>query len=459
MQLTPNDPAARTDLARIHNRLGILHSAAKKGDAALRSFEKARDLLQALRGEAPDDLTVEGELAVTHNCLGNLHSRLGRHEKARIHYRACIDLNRDLCRRSSDRQYPYALALSLGNLAGLVASEAGRRDEAWSYSDEANKLLRQIVRDEPHVPRYRQELGRNLLNSGIRLNGEKNHEKAIKSLSEGREVLTRLVEMQPRIPWYQRDLVRLLKELGSTYRRAGEGLRDESVLAREQFAKALEAFQEAGRVQKELAVKDPQSAETQYRLAGCSFNIGIVQAKLERKNESIQAYQDARDLLRRLIGANPDNLDYRNLLGLTLNNLGHELWLTKHPDDALTSLREGVEHNRLVFSRSPRSLYYRRVLNTNYVFQADLFRGTGRRDELMAALLEQRALWADNAAELFTIACELARAKADTEAMRTLEQAVRQGFRDVRRVETEAALAELRPRPEFHKLLQEMKAK
>jgi tetratricopeptide (TPR) repeat protein len=453
LQVRPGDTAARTDLARVHNRLGMLHAAAGRSDEALRSYHQARDLLQALRDEAPEDRDTVGEMAVTCNNLGNLHGKRGQRDEAAAQYRACIDLNRDLCRHSSDQQYPYALAMSLGNLAGLLAG-MGRREETWKCSDEANQLLRQVMALEPGVPRYRRELGRNLLNSGIRLAGENRDEKAIAVLREGREVLTRLVEMQPRVPWYQSDLARLLSELGSAQRRVAERRGDKA-----QFTPALEAFEEAGKLQKGLAATNPRPAEPVYRLAGSRFNVAIVLAKLGQRDEAIRAYQEARDLLRPLVQANPAQRDYRNLLGLTLNNLGHELWLSKRPDAALPALREGAEHNRIVFNQAPQSMYYRRVLNTSHVFQAELYRGTGRREEWIAALREQRALWDDNATELFAIACNLARAQADDEALRTLEEATGKGFHDLKRLETETALSELRSRPEFRALVQQLKAR
>jgi serine/threonine protein kinase len=447
LQRKPEDAGARLWLARIDNRLGTLHKNARRTTDAQKAYRAAHDLLADLHRAAPDDLDVEAELAVSCNNLGNLYHGMSRLEDARTSYRECVDLNRDLCRRSTDAQFPYALAVALGNLA-VLSSDLRHRDEAWRYSDEANRLLRGL---DLTVPRYRQELGHNLFNRGALLGDEKRYAEAVQALKEGREVLTRLVEMQPRITAYQNDLARLLRQLGHTYRALGD--KDKT-----QFAPALEAYQAAHKIYQELAVREPRSSDWRYAAAGCFFDAGIIHGTLERRKEAIQAYQTARDELRRLVQAEPDKLDYLRLLGLTLNNLGRQQWLSQRPDEALASLREGLKHNRLSLQRTPENLHSRRVFYTSYVFLTDVYRGTSRRDELIAVLRERRAVWPDSPADLFATACELAQVRDDDEAMRTLEWAIRKGFKDRRRLESEPALIPLRQRGDFSKLMPERKA-
>jgi tetratricopeptide (TPR) repeat protein len=305
------------------------------------------------------------------------------------------------------------------------------------------------VAAEPNIPRYWQQLGRYLFNSGCKQYDEKRYEDALKSLREGREVLNRLVEMQPRIPWYQEDRARLLRQLGYAYRALGPS----------RFAEAVEAFKATANVNKQLSAWNPRAAEPVHRRAQCLFDRAVLLAKLNRKDDMLRSYQDVRDLCRRLVKSLPDHLDYHNLHGLALNNLGHELHLLKRHEEALAALREALPSNRLTLSRKPKNDYYRRVLNTTFVFLGDVYRDTDRREEWAKLLRERRDLWPDNAGELVVIACDLARAKADEEAVRTLEQAVGKGFKDVSRLEMDSALTTLRQRPDFRKLLQELNAK
>jgi tetratricopeptide (TPR) repeat protein len=451
LQIRPDDTAVHTDLARIHNRIGVLHEKSGRSDAALASCTRAYELLAALRRGAPEDVAIFGELAVSCNNLGRQHYHRSQFDAARARYRECIDLNRDLIHRSSDLQYSYALAVTLDNYA-LLLSGQGQREEAWRCFDEANQLLRRIVAAEPHVPRYRQQLGRNLHNRGNKQRGEKRFADAVTSLKEGCDVLTRLVEMQPRIRWYQEDLARSLHLLGHAY--ADLGASD-----KEQLVPAIEAYRLAGETYRQLAKTDPRSADPVYQRACCLFDGAVLLAKRKQTDEMLRAYREARDLDRRLVQAGPDHLDYRKALGMTLNNLGHELWLQKQTDEALAALREALEHNRFALERTRNRSFHRRVLNTTYLFLGEVYRGTGRHDEWAALLRERRALWPDNAGELAVIACDLARAQADDEAVRTLEQAAGQGFRDAARLEHEPALTGLRQRPDFRKLLQEMKEK
>jgi tetratricopeptide (TPR) repeat protein/tRNA A-37 threonylcarbamoyl transferase component Bud32 len=452
-QLHPDDVKARLWLGRIHDRIGLRLRDANRSDEALEAYRTAYDLLHALRREAPEDGNVEGELSVATNNLGSLYLRLGRRDEALASYRECVEINRDLCRRSQDLQYPYALAISLGNLSAVLY-DLGQRPEAWKHSEEANQLLREVIRKDPKAPRYHQALGQNLHNRGIRLCKEKRPSEAIGPLTEGREVLTRLVEIQPRAWWYQIDLALLLRQLGNAYRDFGDSLGN-TPAAHEPYDKAGEAYQAAAQVNKELTTRQSNPAEARFRLAGCFFDVGLTQSKRGRKEEAIRAYRQVGEECRRLIQKNPDHLDYHSLLGLSLNNLGRELWRLKRYPESLQSLREALEHTRLLYARAPRREYYRIQLNTTLVFLGAVYRDTGRRKEWADVLRERRAMWPDNNGELLGIACDLAWAKADDEAMQTLELMVSKGFKDFAQLEKEPALTSVRQRPDYLKLVQQ----
>jgi serine/threonine-protein kinase len=453
LQLRPDDRAARFGLARILNRLGLLDKLAGHPEDALKLFLQAHELLRAARDEAPDDTNLSGELGVACNNLGNLYAGLGRLDDARASYDECIDINRDLSRRFSDSQYTLGLAVGLENSARLLYRQ-GRRDKAWTYYDESAKLSRRLVDVEPSSPRYRQQLGRNLYNRGNTLCGEKRFKEAIPLLTEGRDVLERLVEMQPRIWWYQKDLVLVIHQLGRAHR--GQARTEKE--PKEERTQAVVAFQSAAKLYKELAVRDPNS-DAANQAGWCLFDAGVLQVEMKQKNDALKSYLEARDQGRKLVKTAPDNLEHRKLLGMTLNNLGRQSWALKRNDDARAALREALEHTRLAFARSRQNSFYRRVLNTTYIFLGDVYRDTGRREEWAALLLERRRLWDDNARELYVIACDLARAGSDEEAMRTLEQAVRKGFSDLLLLEKDPSLEKLRSRPEFPKLMQELKAR
>jgi tetratricopeptide (TPR) repeat protein len=400
LELKPDDRDIRLELARVLNRLGVLDKRAHRNEDALKSYRQAHDLLVALRDEAPENIEICGELGVVCNNQGNLYYDLRKFEEASVSYLECVDINRDLSRRTTDLQYTYGLAVSLQNYA-LLRYRVGQREEAWRHFAEVDKLSRQVVAAKPNIPRYWQQLGRYLYNSGCKQFDEKRYPEALKSLREGRDVLNRLVEMQPRIPRYQEDRARLLHQLGHAYRALGSS----------RFAEAVEAYEAAANGSKAWSALEPRSADAMYHRAQCLFDSAVLLAKLDRKDDMLHSYREARDLGRRLVKSLPDRLDYRNLLGMTLNNL------------------------------------------------AELHRNAGRREEQIAALREQRTLQEKNPSELVVIAGELARAGADDEAVQTLQQAVRNGFSNLSRLEKNQALTSLRQRPDFRKLLQELKAK
>jgi tetratricopeptide (TPR) repeat protein len=454
-QLHPDDTKAGLWLGRIHDRIGVRLRDANRLDDALREYRTAYDLLQELRREAPDDGNIEGELSVATNNLGSLYLRLGRRDEAVTSYRECVEINRDLCRRSQDLQFPYALAISLGNLSAVLY-DRGQHQEAWKHSDEANQLLREVIRKDSKVPRYYQALGQNLHNRGNRLCREKRPRDAIAPLTEGREILMRLVEMQPRAWWYQIDLALLLRQLGHAHRDYGDSL-GKTQAANAPYDKAVEAYQAAWQVNKDLTTRQPNPVEAQFRMAGCSFDIALTYSKNDKKDDAIRAYGRVREECRQLIQQKPDRLDYHSLLSVSLNNLGRVFWQLKRYSESEKTLREALEHTRLLYAREPQRRYYRVQLNSTLVYLGGVYRDTGRPKEWTAVLLERRPMWPDNLGELLGIACDLGWAKADDEAMRTLEQMVQKGFKDFARLEKEPALTNVRQRPDFVKLVPQSK--
>jgi tetratricopeptide (TPR) repeat protein len=456
LQIEPGDRDVRLILARTYNRLGMLDrkNGRENDNDALQSYRKAHELLAVLRREEPEDLNAEGEQSVACNNLGALYADLGRLDEAAVSYRECIDLNRALARRSTDWQYPYALAISLQNY-GLLVFRKGRRDEAWDCFRESEKLSRRVAAERPNVPRYQQQLGHILLNRGCKECDEKRFDDAIKTLTEGREVLTGLIKMQPGSWWFKKDLARLLNQLARAHRDLGKTNTKNTSTHRDE---AIQAFQAAGKLYKELFTHDPGATDFLHRRASCAFEAGLLLGEQGKTAEAIRSYQETRDIGRQLVKSFPDSLKYQNQLGLALNNLGRKLWRLERHDEALTALREALTPNRLAFDRSSRRSYHRGVLNNTYLFLSDVYRDTGRHKEWAAMLLQRRELWPDNNSELFVIACELAQAKDDDEAMRTLEQAIRKGFKDFPRLEKEAALTSLRQRPDFAKLFPRSKA-
>lgn len=135
-------------------------------------------------------------------------------------------------------------------------------------------------------------------------------------------------------------------------------------------------------------------------------------------------------------------------------------------EKALAAIRESVEQHRVAVQRAPKVPHYRRFFANACALHMQLALDTGHLDEAMAAALERQQLWAGNAAELYAVAADLARAAktwpttgpsakdhpADL-ALAALRDSVAAGFRDAARLRTDAAFAALRERADFMELV------
>jgi hypothetical protein len=111
---------------------------------------------------------------------------------------------------------------------------------------------------------------------------------------------------------------------------------------------------------------------------------------------------------------------------------------------------------------------YRAFLGEAWTGLAEVFRDTCRPDDAAFAARQRAALWPDDPDELCTLAGELAlcaplagRPSAGQpdyagEALEALGQAIRGGFRDAARLQTDPAFGPLRGRDEFRLLLMDL---
>ncbi len=84
---------------------------------------------------------------------------------------------------------------------------------------------------------------------------------------------------------------------------------------KELLEKALEFYKEA-------RYRKPNDDSIDEDYADNQFRIAVILDKIGKKEEAIKAYQDARDIFKKLLHDFPEDRDYQVNLGRTLNNLG-----------------------------------------------------------------------------------------------------------------------------------------
>jgi tetratricopeptide (TPR) repeat protein/tRNA A-37 threonylcarbamoyl transferase component Bud32 len=455
----PDDRRVRANLARTLARIGVLQVETAQTEEGLHSYQEARGLLEeSLREQAED--AVQADLAGLLTNLGNVCTALNRFDEAGDCFKREIGLLEDLIRRRPDTaEYRCNLGLALNNL-GLWHAGQEQPKKAIAVLEQGRNVLRPLVKDHPDQPRYRDELARVLLNLAGQQNGARRRSEALNNLDEARWLLKPLIHDYPFLRQYQHRLAIVERQCGHVYRDSGR------------LEEARAAYEEALRLGEKLVEAQPGISAFRAGLASCCFDLAILNQRQKRPDEMFRCYEFARKHWQALVKANSANAGYRNSLGLTLNNLGHELWLAGKADQALPVLEQARYHNIKAMAAAPKVRFYRLVLSNSYRYLAELHRSWGRLPEAVAAAQDWRKLWENDGNQLFLVACDLAQSAAANnltlssgqsddyarQALDTLRQAVHKGFQDRQRLQNEAAFAGLRQRPEFQALLRQMKA-
>jgi serine/threonine-protein kinase len=240
-----------------------------------------------------------------------------------------------------------------------------------------------------------------------------------------------------------------------------------------QTAQAFRTYQDSAAVWKRLTEKLPQVQGFQAALGACYHNLGTISADTNQPAEAIRFYRQALQIRERLVRENPTSGKRHSEYGGTWYRLGTVLEKEKNLQAALEAYQNAIAEQRLVSVPTGMADGPRACLSDRYGALARVQRKMGRPAEAVATALERRKLWPHNPKELYRVACELARAiplaadgpsqvstadRADRkaiadQAMTVLQQAIREGFTDLSKLQKDPDLDPLRSRDDFKSLL------
>jgi serine/threonine protein kinase/tetratricopeptide (TPR) repeat protein len=201
------------------------------------SARRARDLLEPLATDFPDEPKYAYELGRAYLLLAFTHTDAGEN------YRRSVLLLEDLVRRfPGEPDYRYALARSLANSTNAIAPPDRRLDEAQAVCRRALALLEELTRDFGPKPDYLRmsalasaNLAEGLLTAGSLLEAENYYREAIAAYEK-------LVPDASGVPEYRHDLMPFSwHNLGNCYRELGITLARAKKVeeAKTAFARAL----------------------------------------------------------------------------------------------------------------------------------------------------------------------------------------------------------------------------
>lgn len=291
------DPALRQELAETHYRLGRILSDVDTKRNALREFEQARAIEQALLAENPTD-DVRFAAANSENALGDVYLKTGDLKPALASFQRALALREKLAHDQPDRaEYTRKLANSHNNVA-IVLAKLAHPTSAWNEYTVANRLRQTLAEQYPDQLPYLCDLARGYYNLAAlkREAGEWADAAAWFEMAEAR--YRELAQADPRGISYSRELAVTLRSLGDADLELGRA------------AKAADEWDEARRVAERLARQNPLLIELQADVAAAYLTIGRQPAN-GAPESALEWFQRAQTLLERLVADDPETARYQ----------------------------------------------------------------------------------------------------------------------------------------------------
>jgi serine/threonine-protein kinase len=323
------DPRFRLSLATATINLGYYHTRYQGADKALAHFNLARQVLEKLIAEQPNDndLEARSELRRAHTNIGYVHQLHTRKlDLAVTHFAEAKRIAEQLARENP------AVAKYYGEWSGMcdhlaeVHLEANRVEQAALEADESLAALQSALKIDPENSRYKyKHAGVLSTQAEIRLIQKKLPE-ALDAATKGRAVIEPLVRAEKDHNLYPALLLRILQTTGSIHEAAGRP------------AEALAAYREATAVLELRAARPDCPANDLAHLAGAHQKIGELHARAGRPAEAAPAYERAFALRSRVVAVRRDS----NRSGDALAEVGlalADLWAAARPDDARATLQ------------------------------------------------------------------------------------------------------------------------
>jgi serine/threonine protein kinase/tetratricopeptide (TPR) repeat protein len=465
--ITTDDAESRAIRAEGYFRVGIMRYRLGELNEAEVAYADALALFKQLAADVPARPEFRRGLARTHNNLGALLHTTGRAEAAEAAFRDALALHDRLAADFPARpEFRRSLGGNHYNLAGLLQT-TGRLEGAEVAYGDALAVWKRLTADFPARPEFRNDLAQCHINLGILLGTMRRLKEAEVAYGDALALLKPLAADFPARPEFRRHLARTHNSLGGLLRATG----------REEAAEA--AYRDAIALYDRLAADFPVRPEFRQGLAQCHNNLGILLCATGRLEKGEAAYAAALAIDRRLATDFRDQPDLRDGLATTCQTLAIHRFRQRDFEAAKAYLDEARPHHEAALKANGRHPGYRQSYRTSQAALIHTNAGLGDPAGAKQAAEKLRDLGWDPPGHAYDAARGLAlcipiiqkREQASKEerdkqvvfyrdeAMKMLRAAVARGYTDAAHMMQDAALAPLRKRDDFKKLLAELKAK
>jgi serine/threonine-protein kinase len=370
------DPRSQAALAKAYVGLGGAAAAVGSTEQALKDFDRARELYEALAASDPDDLSHRRALSRVLTDIARVREQRQETDLMRKATGRAVAVAEELTAVAPAD--PEDVNLLARALIGLGRTYAGSLDEQERQYRRAADLAERLVAEHPGVPEYRNCLASALGNLASVAWYKSRYEECAQLSARASESGEAARQQDPGNAKYRMQLAAFCD---GTARALGQmGRLDDS----------LSAFRRSAQLLEELTAEQPAVIEYQRRLSNAYQNTGWALGQLGRTEEAGDAVRRQVAVLDTLVSRHPDRPDLREALAHALLNTGIMQAKIGRYDEGLATYQRATEILEALVKAYPANRGYRSTLASVLGARAWLLRSTGRTAEATTAYEQAR---------------------------------------------------------------------
>jgi tetratricopeptide (TPR) repeat protein/tRNA A-37 threonylcarbamoyl transferase component Bud32 len=326
----PNESRYRHKLALSLNYLAMTHNSMGQAEAAAEAMGRAALAWQKLIAQEPGEAQYRSELG---NCLNNrgvLLQNAGKFDQAEAAYRQALSLRQKLAEESpQSARYRLGLSRTLNSL-GVLAVESGKPRDGEVYFQRALALGEKLLAEAPDNPEYAAGLGISCNNLGSALQDQSKMSEAAQVYRKAIGVRQKLIDRYPSVVFYRFVQATSFFNLGSCSCDLGQAAQCET------------AFRQAIALEEKLVADSPTAAESRMELGRSWSALAFQLIRVGRFSDAEAALHTALTQLEKATTDSPSSIAWRGELGMAQARFGLCLSAQRKLEPSLAWFDKGI---------------------------------------------------------------------------------------------------------------------
>lgn len=370
----PDQAEYRSRLAVSHSNLGVLLVSMGQHEEARGHYDQALVIREKLVADFPAQTEYFDKLAATYNNYGNLLDSIGQSDEAVKRYRQAIAIKEKLVSDFPGMpEYSNSLASGYNNLGSILRSR-GNDVEAVALYRKAMAIHENMVSIFPFEPEYRKDLSDTYKNLANLLRAANKPDLALELHVKAIEIREKLVKDFAGVPEYRESLSTSYASLALLLRRE------------DKLTEAEAAYRKALAIQEELTAEFPQVASYFNSLASTSNGLANLLADRKMLEQALEQYRRAGAMREKLVKDHPEIPEYKVDLAAVYGNTGIKLYEADRFTDSLVWFQKAIEVLGPVHESAARS-----EKSTRYL--AEFYEGRSKAFDKLQQYAEAESDW------------------------------------------------------------------